>query len=162
MLREGCYATDPAIPLWGTGVRPDKNRSPRAVRGAGALATRASTGRRDRQQLPPFFAQFSPPRFGEGPGPVLPALAVRPGSEVEGVGLKTRTMRKPYLETPATFILLLYCKPQHRQSHIRCPRHCLQCPTKRKELHGRWPSRGYVEARIQAARIRWQCAAPPA
>ena len=36
MLREECYATDPVIPLWGTGVRPDKNRSPRAVRGAGS------------------------------------------------------------------------------------------------------------------------------
>ena len=36
---------DPAIPLRGTGVRPDKNRSPRAVRGAG--------DRRDRQPAAP-------------------------------------------------------------------------------------------------------------
>ena len=54
VLREGYCATDPAIPLWGTGGRPDKNRSPRAVRGAGALATCASTGRRDRQPAPPI------------------------------------------------------------------------------------------------------------
>ena len=45
--RANTACSGPRNPPRGTGVRSDKNRSPHAVRGAGALATCASTGRRD-------------------------------------------------------------------------------------------------------------------
>jgi hypothetical protein len=119
VLREGCYATDPAIPLRGTGVRPDKNRSPRAVRGAGALATCASTGTcnlRKYRHLQPAQVQAGGTPGRTGCRQAAPYAALRPlpppgtfGGDLRRV-LRGDASRSAWVRsgTLVCFVLLLF------------------------------------------------------